>query len=132
MLSKLKQKLLDFWTFGRILLIGVLLVPIIVLVLTIQVLNDNYKLQLQVDSANLDNQIMELENQNLRLEQMYYQTDEYQELSARSLLGKSLPGEHVVILPRVEHATDETTDGKAVVTKSNFDQWLDFLMGPNN
>lgn len=111
---------------------GVLLVPIIVLVLTIQVLNDNYKLQLQVDSANLDNQIMELENQNLRLEQMYYQTDEYQELSARSLLGKSLPGEHVVILPRVEHATDETTDGKAVVTKSNFDQWLDFLMGPNN
>lgn len=111
---------------------GVLLVPIIVLVLTIQVLNDNYKLQLQVDSANLDNQIMELENQNLRLEQMYYQTDEYQELSARSLLGKSLPGEHVVILPRVEHTADETTDGKAIVTKSNFDQWLDFLMGPNN
>lgn len=132
MLSKLKQKLLDFWAFERVLLVGVLLVPIIVLVLTIQVLNDNYKLQLQVDSANLDNQIMELENQNLRLEQMYYQTDEYQELSARSLLGKSLPGEHVVILPRVEHATDETTDGKAIVTKSNFDQWLDFLMGPNN
>ena len=45
--------------------------------MVIQVLNNNYKLQRQVDNAKLDSQMLELENQNLRLEQLYYRTDEY-------------------------------------------------------
>ena len=99
--------------------------------MVIQVLNNNYKLQRQVDNAKLDSQMLELENQNLRLEQLYYRTDEYMELSARSLLGKALPGEHLVVLPRVSHASKTKRSGSAVATKSNFDQWLDFLFGQN-
>ncbi|MDO4271815.1 MAG: hypothetical protein Q4C83_02440 [Candidatus Saccharibacteria bacterium] len=112
---------------------AVLLVTIVAVVawilMTINVLNNNYKLQRQVDNAKLDNQITELENENLKLEQMYYQTDEYLELSSRSLLGKALPGENVVILPRIEHTETGSSDGKATTSKSNLDQWLDFLFG---
>ncbi len=50
---------------------------------------------------------------------------------ARSLLGKALPGEHLVVLPRVSHASKAKRSGGAVATKSNFDQWLDFLFGQN-
>ena len=99
--------------------------------MVIQVLNNNYKLQRQVDNAKLDSQMLELENQNLRLEQLYYRTDEYMELSARSLLGKALPGEHLVVLHRASHTGKAKRSGSAVVTKSNFDQWLDFLFGQN-
>lgn len=97
--------------------------------MTINVLNNNYRLQRQVDDAQLNNQITELENQNLELEQLYYKTDEYIELSARSLMGKSQPGEHLVILPKVAKSDDSNSQAQIVSQKSNFDQWMDFLLG---
>ena len=120
-----------FWTVSRLVLMVVIVAVAVWMAMVIQVLNNNYKLQRQVDNAKLDSQMLELENQNLRLEQLYYRTDEYMELSARSLLGKALPGEHLVVLPRVSHASKAKRSGDAVVTKSNFDQWLDFLFGQN-
>ncbi len=120
-----------FWTVSRLVLMVVIAAVAVWMAMVIQVLNNNYKLQRQVDNAKLDSQMLELENQNLRLEQLYYRTDEYMELSARSLLGKALPGEHLVVLPRVSHASKAKRSGSAVVTKSNFDQWLDFLFGQN-
>ena len=135
--SELAQKtgaeLKSFWTFERIIILIIVVAVVAWVAMTIQVLNNNYKLQRQVDNANLDNQITELQNENLKLEQKYYQTDEYLELSARSLLGKALPGEHMVILPKVAH-TDNNNEhsGRATVTKSNLDQWLDFLFGEHD
>ena len=122
---------MHFWTVSRLVLMVVIAAVAVWMAMAIQVLNNNYKLQRQVDNAKLDSQMLELENQNLRLEQLYYRTDEYMELSARSLLGKALPGEHLVVLPRVSHASKAKRSGSAVVTKSNFDQWLDFLFGQN-
>lgn len=122
---------MHFWTVSRLVLMVVIIAVAVWMAMVIQVLNNNYKLQRQVDNAKLDSQMLELENQNLRLEQLYYRTDEYMELSARSLLGKALPGEHLVVLPRVSHAGKAKRSGGVVVTKSNFDQWLDFLFGQN-
>ncbi len=122
---------MHFWTVSRLVLMVVIAAVAVWMAMVIQVLNNNYKLQRQVDNAKLDSQMLELENQNLRLEQLYYRTDEYMELSARSLLGKALPGEHLVVLPRVSHASKAKRSGNAVATKSNFDQWLDFLFGQN-
>ena len=122
---------MHFWTVSRLVLMVVIVAVAVWMAMVIQVLNNNYKLQRQVDNAKLDSQMLELENQNLRLEQLYYRTDEYMELSARSLLGKALPGEHLVVLPRVSHASKAKRSGRAVATKSNFDQWLDFLFGQN-
>lgn len=130
-LDRLGRKFVHFWTVSRLVLMVVIAAVAVWMAMVIQVLNNNYKLQRQVDNAKLDSQMLELENQNLRLEQLYYRTDEYMELSARSLLGKALPGEHLVVLPRVSHASKAKRSGSAVVTKSNFDQWLDFLFGQN-
>jgi cell division protein FtsB len=96
---------------------------------TINVLAKNYDLERQVEQARLDTDIMRLQNENLSLEQAYFQTSEYLELSARKLLNKSQPGEHLVILPRVEDRTPAVTTATAVVEKSNFEQWVDFLFG---
>ena len=93
-------------------------------------MNHNYDLQRQVDQGKLDNQVMKLQNENLKLEQAYYKTDEYLDLSVRSLLGRASPGENMVILPRVQ--VDKTDNAKTSVVssrKSNIDQWIDFLMG---
>ena len=122
---------MHFWTVSRLVLMVVIVAVAVWMAMVIQVLNNNYKLQRQVDNAKLDSQMLELENQNLRLEQLYYRTDEYMELSARSLLGKALPGEHLVVLPRVSYTGKAKRSGSTVATKSNFDQWLDFLFGQN-
>jgi cell division protein FtsB len=96
---------------------------------TINVLSKNYDLERQVEQGRLDTDIMKLQNENLRLEQAYYKTNEYLELSARKLLNKSQPGEHLVILPRVDSKTPTTATATPVVEKSNFEQWIDFLFG---
>jgi cell division protein FtsB len=97
---------------------------------TITVLSKNYDLERQVQQARLDNQIRELQNENLRLEQAYYKTDEYLELQARALLNKSRQDEHLVILPnRKTEAPIAAAKATPTVDKSNFEQWIDFLLG---
>jgi len=97
----------------------------------IGVLNHNYDLQRQVDQARLDNQLIELQNQNLRLEQAYFQTNEFLDLQSRALLGKANPGERLVLLPRIATSTEQNNNQTApeVPTKSNLNQWMDFLFG---
>ncbi|MCL2037435.1 hypothetical protein FWG95_00265 [Candidatus Saccharibacteria bacterium] len=97
----------------------------------IGVLNHNYDLQRQVDQARLDNQLIELQNQNLRLEQAYFQTNEFLDLQARALLGKANPGEHLVLLPKVAVSSEQNNNQAAteVPAKSNLNQWVDFLFG---
>jgi hypothetical protein len=78
---------------------------------------------------------MKLRNENLRLQQNYFKTDEFLELQARSLLNKARAGEHLVLLPKFEgKGTGSVTDagspsGSTTVKKSNFEQWMDFLLG---
>lgn len=127
--NKVKSILKKLWGDGRGVVLIVIVATVLFLAMTIQVLNNNYTLQRQIDNAKLDNQIAELENQNLKLEQEYYKTSEYQELSARALLGKAQPGEHLVLLPKVAKTATSSNDGQARTAKSNMDQWLDFLFG---
>lgn len=115
--------------------LGVIVSGIIALmaIAIINTLSHNYSLQHQVDMSNLDNQISDIANQSLRLEQMYYSTEEFQEISARELLGKAKPGEHMVILPKSapvnQEIYDQNQNKKKIMQKSNLNQWLDFLFG---
>lgn len=100
---------------------------------TIGALQKNYSLQQQVDQARLDNEVQEIENQNLALQQAYFKTDEYLELQAREKLNKAMPGEHLVILPKVATKPAETTTVVTTAnTTSNFEQWMQFLFGKQN
>ncbi len=118
-------------TLNNIVLIAALVLAGSWAIGSIGTLNHNYDLQRQVDQARLDNQLIELQNQNLRLEQAYFQTNEFLDLQARALLGKASPGEHLVLLPKtaISSEQDSSSATTEIPAKSNLDQWMDFLFG---
>ncbi len=133
MLEQLKAKFAKLASPGMLIIVGVAVFWLGFMTITIDVMNRNYRLQRQVDQGVLDNQVIEIQNENLRLEQAYYKTNEYLELSARALLGKALPGEHLVLLKRAEVAdTNQGKTNQQFEQRSNLDQWLDFLSGKHN
>lgn len=133
MLEQLKAKFAKLASPGMLIIVGVAVFWLGFMTITIDVMNRNYRLQRQVDQGALDNQVIEIQNENLRLERAYYKTNEYLELSARALLGKALPGEHLVLLKRAEVAdTNQGKTNQQFEQRSNLDQWLDFLSGKHN
>lgn len=133
MLEQLKVRFAKLASPGMLMIVGVAVFWLGFMTITIDVMNRNYRLQRQVDQGVLDNQVIEIQNENLRLEQAYYKTNEYLELSARALLGKALPGEHLVLLKRAEVAdTNQGKTNQQFEQRSNLDQWLDFLSGKHN
>ncbi len=133
MLEQLKVRFAKLASPGMLMIVGVAVFWLGFMTITIDVMNRNYRLQRQVDQGALDNQVIEIQNENLRLEQAYYKTNEYLELSARALLGKALPGEHLVLLKRAEVAdTNQGKTNQQFEQRSNLDQWLDFLSGKHN
>ena len=133
MLEQLKVRFAKLASPGMLIIVGVAVFWLGFMTITIDVMNRNYRLQRQVDQGVLDNQVIEIQNENLRLERAYYKTDEYLELSARALLGKALPGEHLVLLKRAEVAdTNQGKTNQQFEQRSNLDQWLDFLSGKHN
>jgi cell division protein FtsB len=90
----------------------------------------NYTLGRQINELKV--QIVQLQDQRdtLAYNIQYYKTDSYREREARSKLGLQLPGENVIIIP---HATPAPTvapdDAKKAGSKSNVQQWFDFLRG---
>ena len=100
----------------------------------------NYDMGVQI--GQLKNQIALLQDQKSSLDAStkYYQTNSFRDRQARSQLGLQLPGENVVIIPhsgadsQSSAGIDGTTSGNVLgaqttVTKSNYQQWLDFLSG---
>ena len=60
----------------------------------------NQKLKLDIERLKAENDIMELENENIRLGSKYFSSKSFIELEARRRLNKSLPGETLLILPK--------------------------------
>ena len=103
---------------------------------SLQVMQRNYSLQREVDYKKRELQLAELQKDNLRLQNQYYQTNEYKELALRDSLGLVMPGEKVLILPDnsdAAKAADKETSTTATATTtqetSNIEQWLNFLFG---
>lgn len=101
---------------------------------SVQAIQDNFQKQIEVDKLAQEVALMELEAETAAFENQYYQTDEYLELQARELLGKSAPGEKVIILPKTTAKAPEleqslaASDAEVPLSKrSNFEQWLYFL-----
>ena len=73
-------------------------------------------------------ELVSVEVEAQELENEYYQTDEYQELMARSLLDKKLPGENMVVMPENSEAAKTKHQEVEVepVQKeySNFEKWM--------
>ena len=115
---------------------GVLLVALLIgstwVWSTVAAIQRNFQLQQQVDLLAQQIAVQELENKSQALQNKYYQTNEYMELSARERLGKASPGEKLLILPpnNVKAEPEEDLQAEApVANRSNFAQWMYFLFG---
>lgn len=83
--------------------IGLVVFGVLVLLVSwsgVKVIQQNYELQKQISQLQQRNEIQALENENLRLKNTYFNTDQYLELAARREFGKAAPGEKVLLVPK--------------------------------
>ena len=106
----------------------------------VSVIESNYTLQKQVSKLEQENRVSELENNNLKLQNEYYNSDQYLELAARKQFSKGQPGEKLLLVPKsvalkytvdIPQATKEATTTPVIEkpwAQRNFDSWIDFFL----
>ena len=142
MLNQIKkyQQYSIFKQFQDIRAIGLIVFGLIVLLVTwsgVGAVETNFDLQKQASQLKQQNQLAELENNNLQLQNQYYNTNEYLELQARELFGKGLPGEKLILVPQSVALADTVNLSSSVHSTSklppkptyqrNFEAWIDFF-----
>ncbi len=102
----------------------------------ISAMSRNWELAEEVTNKKHEQALLKLEVETLELENEYYKSDEYLELAARKYQNKKLPDETLIYLPdnseAAIHKYDEDSkveENEVVTSRSNFDQWLEFLFG---
>jgi len=103
-----------------------------------KVIQRNYDLQKQISELQQENNVQELANNNIKLENQYYNTDQYLELKARQDFGLGAPGETELMVPKevaMAYVTPLPASGKAPNPASdrpayqrNFEDWVDFFL----
>ena len=103
-----------------------------------KVIQRNYELQKQISHLRQQNAVGQLENNNLRLQNQYFNTEQYLDLKARQDFGKGLPGETLVLIPRevaLSYVSKSAGKNEAPSPESqrpryqrNFQEWIDFFL----
>lgn len=144
-LEKIKkyQKHPIWHQFRDVRFLGFIVFGILVLLASwsgVNVIETNFELQKQAAQLDQQNRVQELTNTNLKLQNEYYKTDTYLELTARKQFGKGAPGEKLLLVPKSvalahakelpteegEEAPVEVKDNRPTYRK-NLDEWLDFF-----
>ncbi len=98
----------------------------------------NYNLQKQITALKQQNQLQKLQNDNLALQNQYYNSNQFLELSARQNFGLAAPGEQEIVvphsvalaytvkLPSVNDANSAQAHQPAY--QRNFQSWIDFFL----
>lgn len=147
MTNKLKQnkkELSNLLTrFGDIRFTGQIIFIVIILLITwsgIRAIQSNYNLQQQVTELKQQNQVAELQNETIALQDEYYKSNQYLDLSARQNFGLAAPGEQELIVPQsvalsytenVPYLSSPSTNsnkGKQL----NYEVWIDFFLHRNS
>lgn len=128
--------------FRDVRFLGFLLFGVLVLLATwsgVRVIETNYDLQKQISQIDQQNQVQKLQNDNLKLQNDYYNSDTFLELAARKQFGKAAPGEKVLLVPKsvalsyakqlpAEEATvTNTSASKGSTYQQNLEAWMNFL-----
>jgi cell division protein FtsB len=137
--SKTAKQLLDVRNIG-LYIFGVVVVAIAWS--GAKTVQNNYELQKQIATLNQQNAVLKLQNDNTALQNEYYQTDQYLDLSARENLGLAAPGEKVMLVPKAtalkyvnpdldSHGigTANAPADKRPAYVKNLESWRDFLLG---
>lgn len=122
--------------------LGLVVFGIIVLLVSwsgVRVIETNYQLQQQIARLEEQSKLSELENANKKLENQYYETDQYLELQARKQFGKAAPGETVLLVPEsvaLSHTVDvpkqddkekQNAPPNKPFYQKNFESWMQFF-----
>jgi cell division protein FtsB len=132
-----------FWQqFRDIRFNGFIIFGILVLLVSwsgVSVIETNFELHKQVAKLEQQNQVSELENNNLKLQNEYYNSNQYLELTARRQFGKGQPGETLLLVPEsvarkyTVDIPDATKQAEATPTLTkplwprNLESWIDFF-----
>lgn len=121
---------------------GLVLFAVIVLLISwsgVKSIQSNYELQKQISRLEQQNEVSKLQNKNLKLQNEYYKTNQYLELSARQNFGLAKPGEIELIVPKkvalsytVNLAKSEPKQNhpstKKPTYQRNFEAWVNFFL----
>ena len=119
---------------------GQVLFAVIVLLMTwsgIKTVQTNYGLQKQISAIKQQTAVKSLENNNLKLQNDYYQSNQYLELAARQNFGLAASGEKEILVSEdvaLAHTVDLPKQKTTSTTKlqpayeSNFQSWVDFFL----
>jgi cell division protein FtsB len=136
--NKMVRQLQDIRTIGMLLF---LVAALMVSWSGAKVIQTNYELQKQISRIQQEIQVQQLANANLKLQNQYFQTDQYLELQARQDFGLGGAGETQVIVPRevaLKYAATSASDKPAVqevhqpTYQRNFQAWIDFFLHRSN
>ena len=121
--------------------VGLLVFTVIVLLISwsgVKSIQTNYGLQKQISKLQQENDVQKLQNQNLQLQNKYYGTDQYLELSARQNLGLGMAGETELLVPKSVALAHTVKQPNAETAKSevpkqpfwqrNFQAWVNFFL----
>ena len=113
-----------------------LVVALSLMVNTVKVIQRNYELQQDVDNLAAEVALIEVQNQNLKYNIEYYQTDAYLEVEAKQRFNLAESGEKVIFLPKDGDLEPEPLRSSLSAQSSaqpeyerNFDKWIAFLFG---
>ena len=134
-LRQLKYKIKhDYLAIENIVLVVAIVMCLVWTFQSIEAMSRNWTLTERLNTERKNLELLEIEVETAELENEYLKTDEYQELSARKLLDKQLPGEHLVALPENSESAKTKHQSTTVATTddtpteySNYEKWLRYL-----
>ena len=145
MFDKIKnyEKKIAYWIsqLKDLRVVGLFLFLVIVLLVSwsgVKAIETNYVLQKQISALKQENAVKKLVNENVRLENEYFQTPQYLEVAARQDFGLAASGETVLNVPRTvamsftvdlpkPETSKEEPKSKQPAYQRNFQAWMDFL-----
>jgi cell division protein FtsB len=119
---------------------GLILFAVIVLLISwsgVKVIETNYQLQKQISALQQQTDVASLKDDNQKLQNEYYNTSQYLELSARANFGLGAPGEKELIVPQavaMAHTVDPPSAPTQASTISkpfyqrNLQAWVNFFL----
>lgn len=124
--------------------LGLILFLVILLMVTwssVNVIGTNYELQQQINHLGQENKISKLTNDNIRLQNSYFETPQFLDIAAREHFGLASPGETVLVVPEnvalrftVDPPSSDpqkklnTPDKAQPIYQQNFQAWMDFFL----
>lgn len=117
---------------------GQVVFAVIVLLISwsgIKTIQTNYVLQKQISALKQQNAVADLQNKNTALQNEYFKTNDYLELSARRNFGLGMPGETELLVPEAvalsyvpELPQQQTAKLEPTTQTSNWQAWINFFL----